>query len=433
MHNFKAILALLSVALLPSCLLGDFDDIKGDTYVKSHEKGSLPDGVKVTDFGAALIPTAGDDGLSYYIVSRLAPTLLHVNFAIDGERDKNSVHDLIANTFPGATTLVEQPTVASDTASFSDPNQTPMVALGIKDGDDAKAVILNATHGQPIYTQLRFTLIGGQEPKSLAFGTSDAASVSNDGTDLVAVAAAELNLVADYQSDTVVVSCSLPSGAGGGKLLLADVDSSTAGSEIIVSNDSRLIVTPASRVQQANTAAEACFPTVADFPQIAAPSGATGFGDVLAQGDFDGNGVADIVVAAPGSNGVYVYMNWTVQAPSAAVQIPTPSGANTFGTTLAVGDFDNDGKSELVVGDPEHDVGKEQTKAGKVYIYSSTASGSFSKVSELHDSRADKNQIFGRSLAVVRAFGRDKLVVGTKNEVFTYFKTPLDGDVDFRP
>jgi hypothetical protein len=298
----------------------------------------------------------------------------------------------------------------------------------------AKVIILNALFGSAAgtFTGNQLDVEGGQEPKSIAFGSTDAIIAGTDGTDLATVSGGQLNLVADYQTATIVANCSLPSTVGGGKLLVADLDSNTTGDEIIVSNDEKLLVTSASRVEAADLASEACFPDVSSIPQIAAPSGSNSFGNTLAKGDFDGNSQDDIVVAAPEANAVFVYMNWTVQNPTAAIRIPTPAGSVAFGSTLAVGDFDSDMSDELVVGDPKHKIAAHP-EAGKAYIFSAMGSTSFDLMATLHDARAEDNQNFGRSLTVAEAFGMDKLVVGAKDEIFTYFRTPLSGDVDFRP
>ena len=92
------------------------------------------------------------------------------------------------------------------------------------------------------------------------------------------------------------------------------------------------------------------------------------FGAALAAGDFDGNGVPDLAIGAPGEdNGAgkvhvtYLNSDGTVNSP---VSIANPNtAADAFGTSLAAGDFDGDGALDLAIGAPG-----ENNGAGKVYV-----------------------------------------------------------------
>jgi len=94
---------------------------------------------------------------------------------------------------------------------------------------------------------------------------------------------------------------------------------------------------------------------------VAAPNDA--FGGALAVGDFDGDGVDDLAIGAPGhaaGSGVVVVhfandavttlsqdvTNWTVAAPG-----------DHFGSALSAADFDADGHADLAVGSPDDSVG----------------------------------------------------------------------------
>ena len=163
-----------------------------------------------------------------------------------------------------------------------------------------------------------------------------------------------------------------------------------------------------------------------ETPVITTPPGSTKFGERMLLGNFDGDSDAnDLVVTA--NNAVYVYMNFPTT--NTMTTIPTPPGSVAFGAAIAVGDLDGDSRDELVIGDPMHVIGAHP-EAGKAYIYgTSTTAGEFEEPIVLHDTRAEDNQRFGQSLAVTSA---NKLIVGAHNEVFTYVRTPLAGDVDFR-
>jgi hypothetical protein len=424
MHNLKTILALLSSALLPACLVADFDEIESGTSVHSDGKG----GAEVAGFGAAIIPTGGAEGLNYYVVATTAPTVVHVNFDEDGNRS-NFDPEALPGTFVSLLSISDTPTVASDLSSFAGSN--PTVAIGIAHQGEAKVATLNATFDLSAATPGArvqpgtITLNGSAEPTGLAFGNTDA---SVDTTDLVAISENRLNLVTDYQVlDPVVIDCSLPE--AGGEVLVSDLGAA-AGEEVVVANAARVFVATGTELQGRTTMA--CELGVEIGTEVTAPAGATSFGHALAVGDFGGTALPDLVIADPENNAVYVYMDWTVEAPTAATKLATPTGSVAFGTTLAVGDFDDDGKDELVVGDPKKKIAAHP-EAGTAYIYRGDGADGFNPALFLHDARAEDNQNFGRSLAVANAFGRDRLIVGAKNEVFTYFRTPLTGDVDFRP
>ncbi len=87
--------------------------------------------------------------------------------------------------------------------------------------------------------------------------------------------------------------------------------------------------------------------------------GYTYYGDGLASGDMDGDGYDELAVGAPGQNVVRVYKGGA--APFAASQsfgegkpgVPGKKQRNElFGEALAMGDFDDDGLADLVVGIP---------------------------------------------------------------------------------
>ncbi len=112
------------------------------------------------------------------------------------------------------------------------------------------------------------------------------------------------------------------------------------------------------------------------------------FGYTLAAGDFDGDGLDDLAVAAPWeANGLVptaahgvVTVNWgTVRGLGhlgASLLSPgTPLDDSVkFGYALAVGDFNGDGYDDLAVGLPDNDVGAV-VDAGSVWIYDGFAGG----------------------------------------------------------
>ncbi len=112
------------------------------------------------------------------------------------------------------------------------------------------------------------------------------------------------------------------------------------------------------------------------------------FGQALASGDFDDDGIADLAIGAPGEE-----VGDERHAGMVNVLLGTPSGlsstgntgwhqdtpglagtamaGDTFGRTLSVGDYDNDGNFDLAVGVPG-DVMSGHAAAGTVHVLQGT-------------------------------------------------------------
>ncbi|MBZ4332113.1 VCBS repeat-containing protein [Corallococcus sp. AS-1-12] len=87
------------------------------------------------------------------------------------------------------------------------------------------------------------------------------------------------------------------------------------------------------------------------------------FGDMLAAGDLDGDGVADLAVSSPAadvtigdSGAVYLYTFKPGQGPALLRPALTGLGRGGFGTGMAIADADGDGDMDLFVGSPGADL-----------------------------------------------------------------------------
>ena len=91
---------------------------------------------------------------------------------------------------------------------------------------------------------------------------------------------------------------------------------------------------------------------------LAAPTAGGEAGYALAVGDVDNDGAQEWIIGAPAISTVYI-------VDAAASQIEqTLSGAGRFGAALATGDFDQDGITDLIVGAP-----MERSARGAAHLY----------------------------------------------------------------
>ncbi len=413
----RPLLAGLLALSLASCDPRDFDDLADEAWV--HAAGK-PGDVDSAGFGIGLV-AGGGDSLHYIVAGEAPPTLTMAKFDRAGARSTAS--EDVRNVLADAEAFTYPLVMASDASSFAASNGN--VAVATFNGSGAALFMMRGENGS---ASVPFNLAGSAPASGLAFGATDASA----DTDLIAVSGSTLNIIADYQSqndpNAAAVSCAFI-GTGGGAFV-ADVDAA-AGDEILFAIDGELQIASASALVAAANAAEGCFDTVAPLATIAAPAGEASFGTGMLLANLDGNGTGDLVVSAPEQRAVYVYFDYATVSPSEPLKIDSPANATQFGVSIAAGDFDGDGRDELVIGDPAQRA-DGHARAGIVYLYSGLASASQGAPIELHDASPVNDQRFGQSLAVTQAFGGANLVVGAKNEVFTYFRTPLAGDDDFR-
>src|SRR4030095_15450875 len=125
-------------------------------------------------------------------------------------------------------------------------------------------------------------------------------------------------------------------------------------------------------------------------------------------GDLDGDGFADLAVAAPGNDArgvdagaVRVFPGGPVATSEAMLTLRGESDGDRFGSGLAGGDVNRDGRGDVVVGAPWGDQGTLDGGRAEVY-YGGTPP----------DTVADEGLVatglrFGNSISLVRELLRD--------------------------
>ncbi len=421
MRISKILIPLASLGLLTSCDPAVFDSLADSTWVHS---GAKPGDLDSGGYGTGLIGASSGSGDLHYIITALEPAAI-ILAKFDKKGNRSTIVKLVRDTIAsGLDPLTTPSVIASDPAGFSGARGN--VAVAVFSTDNGASLFMVRGENAEVTAPFNLPSTNGESITGIAFGASDASAA----TDIFAVAGNTMNVIPDYAeggTGATALHCLLSGTAAG--VAVADIDVA-AESEVLFSvAGSVSVATGAAILADADDSLDPnnCFGTTPVLATIAAPGGEASFGSTILSGDFDGNGETDLVIAAPAENAVYVFMNWTVAAPSTGTQIATPSGAKAFGTNISIGDFNSDGNDELVISDSQHDVdGKSQ--AGIVYIYDET----FASPIELHDASPEQDQNFGQALTVAKGFGGDSLIVGANNEVFTYFRTPVSGDGDSR-
>ncbi|MCA9340401.1 MAG: FG-GAP repeat protein, partial [Candidatus Saccharibacteria bacterium] len=139
------------------------------------------------------------------------------------------------------------------------------------------------------------------------------------------------------------------------------------------------------------------------------------FGYGLGVGDLNADGKDDLLVGAIGystyTGRAYIFYSQSGQV-NLGTHITGATAGDKFGTSLATGDFNADGLEDLVVGAPEY-----SSNTGRAYIFYGYATTSSATGADVTLTGGASNNGFGNSLATgdFNADGKDDLAVGASS------------------
>ena len=404
----------IAAASLAGCfgIYGEISDLEDATVV--HES-TRPDTIASNDYGIEIVfGGSGGEGLEVTVLGSSPAGVVNLRYDRSGDLDSSGLElgAEVSDITAGVATAGVPP-------RFDD-GDSVAVALPLAAGG-ARIVLFDADSSEIDGKQFNLDAV----PAGLAIGvTNTTMDAGLEQPDLIAAGDAELVMFANYPAaapepePTSVFRCALPEPAL--EVLAADLFARVSdGDEIAVAGGGAVRVIRGVTVETRSAAMGGCYDAAAPF-ELAAPMGEADFGASLAAADLDGSGLADLIVAAPSANRVYIFFDLDEsQAPASTVI----EGTGDFGSAIAAGDLDGDGVDELAVGAP--------AGAGRVHLYE-VAGGAATEAITLTLADAD-DVSFGRALAVGR-FGDadDLLVAAARDKIFVYFEHPLPGDRDPR-
>jgi hypothetical protein len=358
--------AVLTIAAGIGCDWRDFDTLQNQTPAV---KVTAPSGFQSpSDFASLLLPVAPPvDGsvAAWYLTSATESTgvaLVEVN-ADGGE----SVQNIQSATFDNLginnplTALAEIPG-AGGTAFLGAPSLSSLMTVNLATLEVTPFLVSAATGSE---LQLGAgvaagALTGGAAPDLAAISTSTvhvfvggsplpANDLSPAAADIIACPIALGNVPnAERAHRAMVIGSLLPSGPA----IAIGVPGASA---------------PGTVVFYAVSAGAVTCAGILGAPALASGLVNAGFGASLAIGDFDGDGLPDLLVGAP-PNAVYLYKGPLTLPATPTATIGKPASSAEFGVALAALNLDGKKGDEALVGDPGATLGGVGG-AGSVTVY----------------------------------------------------------------
>lgn len=181
--------------------------------------------------------------------------------------------------------------------------------------------------------------------------------------------------------------------------------------------------------------------------RVACLSGGKGLGEALAVGDVDLDGIDDVLANDAGT--VVIYLGRDRPAAPAAGE-PCPEWKRSsivlrcedvrgvsgcadagFGSAMAVGDFDKNGKMDVAVGAP-YATTDGVSASGAVFLYTPSVGATNQVIDVRYMSQPQTNAAFGAAVASGNVGGQDTLAVGARGKSVSYvvWCTQLEGRAD---
>jgi hypothetical protein len=149
------------------------------------------------------------------------------------------------------------------------------------------------------------------------------------------------------------------------------------------------------------------------------------FGSTLAAGDWNGDGIPDLAVAAPAGQGtgakpagkVYLYFGGTGFGGSPSAVLSAGEAGDEFGKAMSMtDDLNGDSLADLVVGAPHSR--KAGATAGRAYVWFGRRSGGPGKSADAEIRLGTTNDLFGSAVATgdVSGDGQADLIIGSPHD-----------------